>query len=105
MATDTRPLGLSYSVCHWDAEYPLGFVGCGVGLLWLWLVLLGQSGCDLGNLVAGCTILLKRGCCSRGGPMLLRGVLGLQKCSSRQQVSEPHSYEWQDPVFPSSVTL
>lgn len=33
------------------------------------------------------------------------GVLGLQKCSSRQQVSEPHSYEWQDPVFPSSVTL
>lgn len=37
--------------------------------------------------------------------LLLRGVLGLQKCSSRQQVSEPHSYKWQDPVFPSSVTL
>lgn len=61
MATHTRPLGLSYSVCHWDAEYPLGFVGCGVGLLWLWLVLLGQSDCDLGNLVAGCTILLQPG--------------------------------------------
>lgn len=90
-------------VSHWDAcRVSIGFCGlwggapvalaCSVGTIRL-------RSWEFGSRVH------KRGCCSRGEPVLLRGVLGLQKCSSRQQVSEPHSYEWQDPVFPSSVTL
>lgn len=103
MATDTRPLGLSYGVCHWDAcRVSIGFCGLWGGAP---VALACSAGAiRLGSWEFGSRVhypakerLLQ--------PMLLRGVLGLQKCSSWQQVSEPHSYEWQDPVFPSSVAL